>query len=231
MGPSPSQCHDPSSLIDPPQPRPADPSRVFRQAHALSTGDPLSLEFDDPSLESAATLRAFLALIIHLTLPFSSPSSRPPTPAANATLAQTDTLAPLLLFLEKYDCPAPRTTLLLLLTQAMPSTVHPAAALLAGCMVDEPRLVEAALRFADRDRSDNHYEPSEVEGALHAERRDRDTLDPARMPYEFARRIPGEYLWALGRAWGGRPYPVQDRFGKYIKEVKGEWGGGEEGWR
>ncbi len=86
--------------------------------------------------------------------------------------------------------------------------------------MDEPDLVSAALRFADRGKSDGHYERHEVDLSLDAVKEDRDTLDPARMPFEFVRRIPQDYAWALGRAWGGRPYPVQERFGEYIKVVK-----------
>ncbi|BEI95480.1 hypothetical protein CcaverHIS631_0104290 [Cutaneotrichosporon cavernicola] len=169
-------------------------SGVFRQAHAISSG-PLSLEFDDLQIESASTIRSFLDLI-------------------------ADELTAILRFLDKYDCPVPRRTAILVLDKALPALIHPAAALLAGCATDEPDLVSAALRFADRGKSDGHYERHEVDSSLEAVKEDRDTLDPARMPFEFVRRIPQEYLWALGRAWGGRPYPVQERFEEYIKVVK-----------
>ncbi|CAK9779659.1 hypothetical protein CC85DRAFT_306041 [Cutaneotrichosporon oleaginosum] len=199
-------------------------SCVFRQAHAVSSG-PLHLEFDDTSIESASTIRNFLNLIVHLRLhlepaPTSAASAHSSSPRLSSTLHQADQLNALFRFLDKYDCPVLRRSAILVLDTLLPSSIDPAAALLAGCAADEPDLVSAALRFADRGKSDGHYEAPEAELALTAAKEDKDTLDPARMPYEFVRRIPQEYAWALARAWGGRPYPVRERFGEYIKAVK-----------
>lgn len=216
----------------------SDASAVFRSASGLSSG-PLSLDFDDTSIETSRTVRMFLDLIVNLKLepgrtdrsslaPARSfdntyaPSS--PQSQDTLTLRMADDLTALLRFLDKYDCPVARDTATLVLEKKLPEDIHPAAALLAGCAVDEPSLVFAALKFADRGKSDGHYERHEVDLCLQAVKEDKDTLDPARMPYEFVERIPPDYMWALGRAWGGRPYPVQERFGEYIKVVKSESG-------
>lgn len=230
-----SACrHTISSPPGAPQPlHPTDTSGAFRNANTVSQGS-FSLHFDDETIECARTIRMFLDLIVNLKLepgrtdrvlaPADSTSFSTPK-ADTLTLRMADDLTALLRFLDKYDCPVVRDTAALVLDKHLPDRIHPAAALLAGCEVDEPDLVIAALRFADRGKSDGHYESHEVGAELHARKEDKDTLDPARMPFEFTQRIPQEYMWALGRAWGGRPYPVQERFVEYIKVVKSESAG------
>lgn len=137
----------------------------------------------DPELESAATFRQYLALVIDGRV--------------KSFDKELEGLRQLVLFLAKWDCnPPTRIILLDIREQLRLGTVHPIKAFTVGAAADDP--TTCALALETITWAWNAGPEDELAGGTTKAL----STHPLHMPYNLWSLIPPSYMWALARAWG-----------------------------
>lgn len=185
-------------------------SSVFRDARGLSGNNDKTIDFTDPAIETAETIRLFLSLATSAKLPFGFRNL--------PYVTVSERVARLTTFLQKYGC---EPTI-----QSLKASIYfeflsrrwnrrdGFPGIIVGSMTDD---VDFCIQAMD---AGVQISPTESEDPINKCRGAAHDLLPYNMPYRVARFIPIDYTWALSYSWTGEKKDWPKAFRSLMEKIK-----------